>query len=51
LGTAVPEIRAVLDPGFLVPDFLAELSAALWLAFKGVKLPVRGEEELRASAG
>ena len=34
-----PQSRAVLDPGFLVPDFFAELSAALWLAFKGVKLP------------
>jgi hypothetical protein len=34
-----PKIRAVLDPGIVVPDFFAELSAALWLAFKGVKLP------------
>jgi Domain of unknown function (DUF4386) len=34
-----PMSRAVLDPGFLVPDIFAELSAALWLAFKGVKLP------------
>jgi hypothetical protein len=34
-----PMSRAVLDPGFLVPDFFAELSAALWLAFRGVKLP------------
>jgi hypothetical protein len=34
-----PTSRAVLDPGFLVPDFFAELAAALWLAFKGVKLP------------
>jgi hypothetical protein len=28
-----------LDPGFLVPDIFAELSAALWLAFRGVRLP------------
>jgi len=34
-----PAARAVLDPAFLVPDFLAELSAALWLALKGAKLP------------
>ncbi len=34
-----PVSRTVLDPGFLVPDVFAELSAALWLAFKGVKLP------------
>jgi len=33
-----PASRAVLDPGFVVPDFFAELSAALWLAFRGVKL-------------
>jgi hypothetical protein len=35
-----PNTRAVLDPAFLVPDFFAELSAALWLALKGAKLPV-----------
>lgn len=34
-----PKTRAVLDPAFLVPDFFAELSAALWLALKGAKLP------------
>ncbi|MGF7181541.1 DUF4386 domain-containing protein [Tunturiibacter psychrotolerans] len=34
-----PKIREVLDPAFVVPDALAELSAALWLAIKGVKLP------------
>jgi Domain of unknown function (DUF4386) len=33
-----PETRGVLDPAFLVPDFVAELSAALWLTIKGVKL-------------
>jgi hypothetical protein len=33
-----PASRAVLDPGFVVPDLFAELSAALWLAFRGVKL-------------
>jgi hypothetical protein len=36
-----PGTRAILDPAFLVPDFFAELSAALWLAFKGVKLPAQ----------
>jgi hypothetical protein len=34
-----PATRAILDPAFLVPDFFAELSAALWLALKGVTLP------------
>lgn len=34
-----PNTRAALDPAFLVPDFLAELAAALWLALMGVKLP------------
>jgi hypothetical protein len=44
-----PKSRVMLDPGFIVPDFFAELSAALWLAFKGVKLPVQEEEELSAT--
>lgn len=35
----LPSTRAVLDPAFVVPDFFAELAAALWLALKGVKLP------------
>ena len=39
-----PKLREVLDPAFVVPDALAELSAALWLAIKGVKLPVRAKE-------
>jgi hypothetical protein len=34
-----PKTREILDPAFLVPDFFAELSAALWLAIKGVTLP------------
>jgi hypothetical protein len=34
-----PSTRAVLDPAFVVPDFFAELAAALWLALKGVNLP------------
>ncbi len=34
----VPKIRPSLDPAFLVPDILAELSAGLWLSFKGVNL-------------
>jgi len=38
-----PNTRAVLDPALLVPDFFAELSAALWLAFKGVTLHTRRE--------
>ncbi len=46
-----PGIRAVLDPGIVVPDFFAELSAALWLAFKGVKLPAQEGEALGASVG
>jgi hypothetical protein len=39
-----PTIRAVLDPAFVVPDALAELSAALWLALKGVNLSTSAEE-------
>ena len=34
-----PHTRAVLDPAFVIPDVPAELFTALWLAFKGVKLP------------
>jgi hypothetical protein len=34
----LPNTRAVLDPAFVVPDAIAEFSAAVWLAFKGVKL-------------
>jgi hypothetical protein len=34
-----PRSRAILDPGFIVPDFFAELATALWFAVKGVKLP------------
>jgi hypothetical protein len=37
--------RAVLDPGFVVPDFLAELAAALWLTLKGVNLSSHKEWE------
>lgn len=44
-----PNTRAVLDPAFLVPDFFAELSAALWLAFKGVKLPAPEATEFHSS--
>ncbi len=39
-----PKTREVLDPAFVVPDALAELSAALWLAIKGVKLPTGAKE-------
>jgi hypothetical protein len=46
-----PNTRAVLDPAFLVPDFFAELAAALWLAFKGAKLPAQYEKALHSSAG
>jgi hypothetical protein len=34
----------------VVPDALAELSAALWLALKGVKLPTDAKE-LSSSVG
>jgi hypothetical protein len=46
-----PNTRAVLDPAFLVPDFFAELAAALWLAVKGAKLPAQYEKALHSSAG
>jgi hypothetical protein len=38
-----PKTRAVLDPAFVVPDFFAELAAALWLAIKGATLPAVAE--------
>jgi hypothetical protein len=41
-----PDTRAILDPAFLIPDFFAELSAGLWLAFKGVNLHARAIEPL-----
>jgi hypothetical protein len=40
-----PNTRHVLDPAFLLPDFFAELSAALWLALKGAKLPLTSSEQ------
>jgi len=40
-----PASRAVLDPGFVVPDFVAELATALWLMFRGVKLSMQAKEE------
>lgn len=36
-----PRSRAVLDPGIVVPDFFAELAAALWLTLKGVNLSMQ----------
>jgi hypothetical protein len=39
-----PQTRAVIDPAFLVPDFFAELPAALWLAIKGARLPAPAGE-------
>ena len=42
-----PKIRPALDPAFVVPDAVAELSAALWLALKGAKLPARPAETSR----
>ena len=44
-----PRSRAVLDPGFVVPDFFAELATALWLAVKGVRLPGHEAFELRSN--
>jgi hypothetical protein len=35
-----PSTRGALDPAFIVPDALAELSAALWLALKGADLRI-----------
>jgi hypothetical protein len=28
----------LINPSFIVPDFVAELSLALWLTFKGIKI-------------
>ncbi len=39
-----PGTKDVLDPAFIVPDALAELSAALWLALKGAALPISSEQ-------
>jgi hypothetical protein len=46
-----PKTRDVLDPAFVVPDALAELSAALWLALKGVKLPTNAKKILSSDVG
>ena len=35
-----PSTRGALDPAFIVPDALAELSAALWLVLKGADLRI-----------
>jgi hypothetical protein len=34
-----PDSGSLVNPAFIIPDFLAELSLALWLLIKGVKLP------------
>jgi len=39
-----PPMRDVLDPAFIAPDAVAELSAALWLALKGAHLPTVAKE-------
>ncbi|MGC1782573.1 MAG: DUF4386 domain-containing protein [Acidobacteriaceae bacterium] len=46
-----PDTRSVLDPAFVMPDFFAELAAALWLALKGVKLPAPREKPSPLTAG
>jgi hypothetical protein len=46
-----PKTRDVLDPAFVVPDALAELSAALWLALKGVKLTTDARQILSSEVG
>ena len=43
-----PTTRAVLDPAFVVPDAIAELSAALWLALKGANL-LTGAKEISST--
>ena len=40
-----PGTRGVLDPAFIVPDALAELSAALWLALKGADIPIESNHQ------
>ena len=39
-----PNVRAVLDPAFVVPDAVAEICAALWLVLKGANLPADAGE-------
>jgi hypothetical protein len=34
-----PKAAEIISPAFVLPDFVAELSFALWLTFKGVKIP------------
>jgi hypothetical protein len=34
-----PKLSDTLGLGFVLPDFIVELSVALWLAFKGAKIP------------
>jgi hypothetical protein len=33
-------LDAIIDPWFVVPDFIIELIAALWLTIKGANLTV-----------
>jgi len=43
LGTVAmrifPQSGSVVSPGFIIPDFPAELTLAIWLIVKAVRLP------------
>jgi len=35
---SIPRLGAIIDPWFIIPDFIVELVVAFWLTFKGVNL-------------
>jgi hypothetical protein len=37
-----PTLDAMIDPWFVLPDFIVELFVALWLVIKGVNIPAQG---------
>jgi len=39
-----PTLDAIIDPWFVVPDFIVELVVALWLTIKGVNITVQREQ-------
>jgi hypothetical protein len=45
-----PNLDAIIDPWFVVPDFIVELVVALWLIFKGVNITVQRGSPTACSA-
>jgi hypothetical protein len=34
-----PGTKGIISPAYVIPDLFAELIVALWLLFKGIKIP------------